>query len=204
MEQLQPIRGVILKQMLESNDSRYNALRETVSRLKRHQHGRFILGPSGVGKTTFVENQAIHPDGFVDWLDADELWYTSDALPPKSTEWWRKLGSGDGEYDIDELDRRCDEVTRQAKEMGLWLIGASDNNLLPDAIVIPDWEQHVAQIRERESDPLKYARLGGAKTDKLSQVLSHIEQIIAWEDKGVPRFKSVKEAADYLASMEDA
>jgi hypothetical protein len=159
MESLEPISGIRIADMLEDNEP----LRKVVEKLKRHKHGRFILGPSGVGKTTFTESQIPDEDGRVDWLDADAIWYASGALPPQSTEWWRKLGDGPGEYDIAELDRRCDEVTRQAKEMGLWLIGASDDGILPDAIIVPDWEQHVAQIAARESDPKEYARLGGGK-----------------------------------------
>jgi hypothetical protein len=203
MENLKPIEDINLAGMLESDAPENEAVKSVVEKLKRHQHGRFILGPSGVGKTTFTENQVRDENGQVDWLDADAIWYASGALPPQSTEWWRKLGAGPDKYDIDELDERCDEVTKQAKQLGLWLIGASDNNIVPDAIVVPDWEQHVAQIKKRESDPKEYARLGGAKTDKLDQVRNHIKQIISWGTHGAPRFKSVKEATDYLARKEE-
>jgi hypothetical protein len=43
---------------------------------------------------------------------------------------------------------------------------------------------------------------GGAKSDKLAQVLSHRKWIRQWAKKGVPEFKSIKEATDYLASLE--
>ena len=155
------------------------------------------MGPSGIGKTTFVESQIPDKNGQIDWMDSDTLWYTLGALPDKSTEWWRKL-KPNGQYDIVEIEKKCDEATDQARKAGFRMLGASCYDLLPDAVVIPDWEQLVLQIKQRESDPAEYARLGGAKSDKLDQVKTHIGIISQFEKMGVPRFKSVRQAVEYL------
>lgn len=177
-------------------------LRDIFSRYKIHRNGRFILGPSGIGKTTFVENQTPDANGKLDWLDADELWYACGALPEKSTEWWRKL-KPNGPYDIIEIEKDCDIATSEARNAGFKMLGASCYNLHPDAIIIPDWEQHVSYIKKRESNPTEYARLGGAKSDKLDQVKNHINVILNWEKCGVPKFKSIEQAVEYLDNLEN-
>lgn len=150
---------------------------------KKHQKGLFILAPSGTGKTYFCKNQTENH-----WIDGDELWMESGAHP--AIDWW--LG---GEDVIHRVDQRSDVITMEAKLQGFWIMGASNYWLKPDAIVIPDWETHTRYIREREENNYD----GGAKSDALEQVKSHIAEIEKWHtDHGVPLFTSIDEAVKTL------
>ena len=163
-----------------------NKINEAVERFASeyisHERGFFILAPSGAGKTYYVKNQPRK-----DWIDGDKLWVASGAHPNRA--WWLES------YDVmDEIDRRSDTVTKVAKERGLWIMGASNRSLKPDAIVIPDWEEHKRLIKHREETGYD----GGATSDHLDQVKGHREWILKWADKGVPVFKTVHEAAESL------
>jgi hypothetical protein len=153
----------------------------------RHQTGFFIMAPSGAGKTYFVESQ-----NKKHWLDGDDLWQLTHAMPAGA--WW--LESLDI---IDDIDRRCDVITVQAKSLGFWIVGASNSWLKPDAIVIPDWDTHKQWISAREHGIYD----GGATSDRLDQVLGHREWISNWEKQGVPKFKTVQEAAAHLMDQYD-
>ena len=153
--------------------------------VKTHNNGYFILAPSGAGKTHYVKSQA-QPD----WLDGDELWSATKALP--EGEWWNEPLEL-----IFEIERRCDVITEQAKRYGFWIIGASDRSLKPDAIVIPNWMTHKKWIAAREA--INYD--GGATTAQLSQVLNHRREIALWRKQNVPQFATVESAAVYLASV---
>lgn len=148
-----------------------------------HSKGFFILAPSGSGKTYFIEKQKDKH-----WMDGDSLWETTNAHP--SGFWW--LGN-----DIDEIDQRSDIITIQAKKLGFWIIGASNNFLRPDAIVLPHWSTHKRYIINREKENYD----GGATSDRLGQVLRHRRWIRRWVKKGTPCFKSINEAADFLAKF---
>ena len=149
-----------------------------------HKHGFFILAPSGVGKTHFIKNQK-EPH----WMDGDALWESTNAHP--AGEWWTW-----GEL-IDEVDQRSDIITMMAKKMGFWIMGASNNWLKPDAIVLPNWNTHKKYIKIREQTNYD----GGATSDRLGQVLGHRKWIRQLVKKCVPCFRSVQEAADYLAKL---
>ena len=150
-----------------------------------HKRGFFIMAPSGAGKTHFINNQKKKH-----WMDGDALWEETKAHP-KGAWWLEPLDT------IDEIDQRCDVVTVQAKKLGFWIMGASNNWLKPDAIVLPNWSTHKKYIRFREMNDYD----GGAKSDRLSQVLGHRRWIKQWVKKGVPEFKSIEEATNYLASI---
>lgn len=147
-----------------------------------HKQGFFIMAPSGSGKTYFINNQKEKH-----WMDGDALWETANAHP--TGPWWLEPEK------IDEIDQRSDIITTQAKRLGFWIIGASNNFLKPDAIVLPHWSTHKRYISKREKENYD----GGATSDRLAQVLSHRRWIRRWVKQGVPSFKSVKEAADFLA-----
>lgn len=143
------------------------------------------MAPSGAGKTYFVKNQSGN-----DWIDGDELWMATNAHP--EGEWWLEPVET-----INEIDARCDVITQEAKKLGFWIVGASNNWLQPDAIVLPDWETHKQWIRAREEGDYD----GGAKSDALEQVLTHRKWIETWEEKGTPKFKTVQEAAAFLSGQ---
>lgn len=150
-----------------------------------HKSGFFILAPSGAGKTHFVKNQA-EPH----WIDGDHIWMAANAHP--NGPWW------EGDLDsILAIDARCDVVTQEAKKLGFWITGASNNWLKPDAIVIPEWETHKKWIKHREENNYD----GGATSDRLEGVLAHRKWIEEWESKGVPKFETIQEAADFLAKQ---
>ena len=140
------------------------------------------MAPSGTGKTYFVERQKEKH-----WMDGDVLWESAFAHP--AGPWWTEPIPV-----IDEIDQRSDVITVQAKKLGFWIIGASNNWLPPDAIVIPDWETHKSYINAREKGNYD----GGATSEHLQQVLNHREWILRWVEKGVPKFESVQEATAYL------
>ena len=151
-----------------------------------HKKGFFIMAPSGVGKTHFIKNQKEKH-----WLDGDALWEATNAHPQGA--WWLESLET-----MDEIDQRSDIITSQAKKLGFWIMGASNNWLKPDAIVLPHWSTHKKYIRIRETTNYD----GGATSDRLGQVLGHRKWIKRWAKKGVPVFKTVADAATYLSGLE--
>jgi len=155
----------------------YNRLKKTY---KTHEKGYFIYGPSGVGKTYFVERQKEK-----NWIDGDVLWSAAKAFP--NTDWWNFSGE-----EIDAVERRADVITEQAKKLGFWIIGASSVNVVPDAIVMPDLETHVKYIKYRE----KHNYDGGMKEGNLEKIKKNREYYLRFS--GVPVFTSVCDAVSYL------
>lgn len=155
----------------------YNRLKKTY---KTHEKGYFIYGPSGVGKTYFVEHQKEK-----NWIDGDVLWSAAKAFP--NTDWWNFSGE-----EIDAVERRTDVITEQAKKLGFWIIGASSVGVIPDAIVMPDLETHVKYIKYRENHNYD----GGMKGDDLEKIKRNREYYLRFS--GVPVFTSVCEAVSYL------
>lgn len=151
-----------------------------------HNKGLFILAPSGAGKSYYIESQDKN-----DWIDGDVIWNGSLAHP--DAKWWLE-----GQHIIDEVDAKSDIITMQAKKMGFWILGASNNWLRPDAIVLPDWETHKSYIISREYNNYD----GGAKAKDFDKVLVHRNTILNWEKKGVPKFDSVADAVNYLTIKE--
>lgn len=157
---------------------------ELEKKYKRHAKGFFIMAPSGAGKTHFVKHQEEQ-----DWMDGDALWENAHAHP--SGPWWLES------FEVmDEIDARSDFITKEAKKLGFWIVGASNNWLKPDAIVLPHWSTHKRYIKTREETNYD----GGATSDRLGQVLGHRKWIRKWRKKGVPQFNSVAQAAEYLKS----
>jgi len=157
--------------------------RELATTYNTHDIGYFILGPSGAGKTYFVNSQTSK-----DWIDGDILWMKTNAHP--DGEWWLKPLDG-----INEVERRSDVITMQAKKLGFWIIGSDCFSIIPDAIVLPDWETHKKYIKSREDNNYD----GGATSEHLEGVLRSRKYIESFAEKGVPLFTSVQEATASLA-----
>ena len=152
-----------------------------------HDKGYFIYGPSGVGKTYFINNQKVK-----NWIDGDILWEATKAFP--NGDWWNWSGE-----EIDTIERRADVITEQAKKLGFWIIGASCVNIIPDAIVIPDFETHLKYIKNRETNNYD----GGITSDDLDKIKQNREYYSRFAKDGVPIFKSVDEAVYYIENQKD-
>lgn len=152
-----------------------------------HDKGFFIYGPSGVGKTYFINHQKKK-----NWIDGDILWGACNAFP--KGDWWNLSGD-----EIDTIERRADVITEQAKALGFWIIGASSVNMIPDAIVIPDFDTHFKYIKYREENNYD----GGIKSDDIEKIKKNREYFSRFKENGVPIFTSVDEAASYLENKLD-
>ena len=157
--------------------------KELAKTYKTHKKGYFILAPSGAGKTHFVDNQKQK-----DWIDGDVLWMTTHAHP--EGEWWLDMSR------VDQVEQRSDVITVQAKGLGFWIVGSDSYAVTPDAIALPHWSTHKRYIKLREK---QYD--GGATSEHLAQVLHHRRWLAKFARKGVPIFRSVEEAAAFLAKQ---
>lgn len=162
----------------------YNKLKQ---KYITHEKGLFIYGPSGVGKTYYIKHQQEN-----NWIDGDVLWEACNAFP--KDDWWNLSGE-----EIDTIERRADVITEQAKKLGFWIIGASSVNMIPDAIVIPDFETHFKYIKYREEHNYD----GGIKSDDIEKIKRNREYFSRFKEKGVPIFTSVDEAVLYLQNKQD-
>ncbi len=162
----------------------YNELKKEYT---THKKGYFIYGPSGVGKTYFINHQKIK-----NWIDGDILWSITKAFP--DGDWWNWSGK-----EIDTIERRADVITEQAKKLGFWIIGASAVNLIPDAIVIPDFKTHLSYIKCREENNYD----GGMTSEDLDKIKKNRAYYSRFKKNGVPVFKSVEEAVSFLENQKD-
>lgn len=152
-----------------------------------HNKGLFIYGPSGVGKTYYIKHQKVK-----NWIDGDVLWEACNAFP--RGDWWNLSGE-----EIDTIERRADVITEQAKKLGFWIIGASSVNMIPDAIVIPDFDTHFKYIKYREEHNYD----GGIKSDDIEKIKRNREYFSRFKENGVPIFTSVDDAVLYLQNKLD-
>lgn len=152
-----------------------------------HKKGLFIYGPSGIGKTYYVQHQKEK-----NWVDGDVLWNACNAFP--NGDWWNL----DSE-EIASIERRADIITEQAKKLGFWIIGASSVNIIPDAIVIPDFDTHLQYIRYREEHQYD----GGSTSEDIENIKINREYYSRFQKDGVPIFKSVEEAVSFLESQQE-
>jgi hypothetical protein len=159
--------------------------KELAKTYKTHRKGYYIIAPSGAGKTYFIDNQKQK-----NWIDGDVLWMTAKAHP--EGEWWLEPSSI-----INEIERRSDVITAEAKKLGFWIIGTDSFATIPDAVVIPHWSTHKKYILLREIGHYD----GGATSEDFAQVLQSRRWMASFARKGVPLFRTIKEAATFLAAQ---
>lgn len=152
-----------------------------------HKKGLFIYGPSGVRKTYYIKHQKEKK-----WIDGDVLWEACNAFP--KGDWWNL-----SDEEIDTIERRADVITEQAKKLGFWIIGASSVNMIPDAIVIPDFDTHLKYIKYREEHNYD----GGIKSNDIEKIKRNREYFSRFKENGVPIFTNVDEAVLYLQKQLD-
>ncbi len=147
-----------------------------------HTRGLFVLAPSGAGKTYYIERQTTQH-----WIDGDALWMSARAQP--KGRWWEE-----GNEVLTLVSQRSDVITMEAKRLGFWIMGASNDWLQPDGVVVPDWDTHRGYLKSRETG----AYDGGATSATLEALKEHRNWILEWTKKSVPLFRSVTEAVDSL------
>ena len=109
------------------------------SAYKRHKKGYIILGPPGIGKTTFVNSQK---GSKKDWIDTDTL-FGSKSL---NVNWNNNKTTEDERLAY----LRADYMLEQSKIYGYRIIGSLYWDYKADAVVIPPFSEHKKYLKLRE------------------------------------------------------
>lgn len=147
---------------------------------KRHEKGLVILGPPGLGKTTFVrknEEDIIKSGQKLDWIDQDDL------LHELGVDWHFNSNNQD-DFRLNYL--RADYITEQSKQLGYWLIGSLFWEYKADAIVIPPWSIHREYVKKRR--------------DLNPHMVKQIRKLLFKQAKQmkIPLFLSIEDAVESL------
>ena len=100
-----------------------------------------ILGPPGIGKTTFIRNDEKHiwkSGQKLDWIDQDDLLHELGVD-------WHFNSNNQHDFRLNYL--RADYITEQSKQLGYWLISSLFWTYKADAIVIPPWSIHETYVK---------------------------------------------------------
>ena len=163
----------------------YNEIKKEYNTFKK---GYFIYGPSGVGKSYYINNQKEN-----NWIDQDYLCTKNNCFP--SGAWWE----GDDDT-LDMIEKRMDIITDEYKRLGFRIIGASSYDLVPDAIVIPPLDTHLEYIKLREENNYDTG-LKLKDMDKIKETRKYFTRYN--KEDGIPIFESVDDAVSYLESLKD-
>jgi DNA polymerase III delta prime subunit len=149
---------------------------------KRHEKGLVILGPPGIGKTTFIrkdEKQIWKSRQKLDWIDQDDL------LHELGVDWHF---NSNNQHDFRLNYMRADYITEQSKQLGYWLIGSLFWEYKADAIVIPPWSIHKEYVKKRG--------------DLNPNIVKQIRKLLFKQAKqmNVPLFLSIEDAVESLTS----
>ena len=103
---------------------------------KTHDYGKVILGPSCIGKTTFIKSQKekiwVDTDNIMSKLDVD--WHYREEIPEQMILNYRMV----------------DFYLAQLKLQGFYILGSLFWEFTPDAIVLPSWKKHKKMLENRK------------------------------------------------------
>ena len=143
----------------------------------KHDKGYVILGPPGIGKTTFVRNQSGKKK---DWIDQDDL--------------FRDLGvkhhfnmKNEKDFQLNYL--RADYMSEQTRSLGYRIIGALFWEFKADAIVLLPLELHKKYLSKRKDLNLKIVM------DIRNYLSEHAKK------NKIPVFNNIIDAKNYLEKL---
>lgn len=137
-----------------------------------HSRGYIVLGPPGIGKTTFVES---HPRA---WVDADEIF---SALGLHTEQWHSEQRT---QKEEEEHYRACDRALGDMRTVGLWVLGSLFWEFQADAIILIDAKTHQSYVETRED-------LSWSRVQTIRDVLEEMAK-----SKGIQIFETIKAAAN--------
>jgi hypothetical protein len=145
---------------------------------KRHTDGYLIIGPPGVGKSTFANNQKEK-----NWIDMDTMY---DKL---GLNWKSLKDKNSSPEERQKIYREADKASYVAKDHGFRVLGALFwDPGLADAFVVPPLATHKEYLNKRE-DLKKYRKYIIAFRKSLLTVSKKLN---------IPTFDSVEKAVEYL------
>ena len=145
----------------------------------KHPHGFVILGPPGIGKTTFVHNQVGEKKN---WIDADTL------LENLGVDWHQHENNSD-DFKLNYL--RADYILEQSKLLGYRIIGSLFWEYSADAVVIIPLEEHREYVSQRSDLQIE-------KVYEMRNVFQEHAQKL-----NIPIFENILEAVDYLENQKN-
>jgi len=160
------------KKMFIDGISVYNNIDKSYN---KHKKGIVILGPPGIGKSTWLKNQK-KTKGKKDWIDTD---YLSTKLNVKHN--LNKTNPIDFELGM----RRSDYMLAQSKLLGYRIIGALFWEFKADAMVIPPLKQHLLYTSKRKDLNVKLIK-------QLRKTFKEQAKIL-----NIPIFNSIDKAFKY-------